>query len=350
LNEPVRVGPGDDQPIDSAWIIGLPKAEVHLHLEGCIDPEMIAAASRRHRLPIPGALGGRSKEAPVISGLADLLTYLDQSCALIDRGEDLASIAYSTARRADAAGTRHIDVIFNPTHWSGFHRDVKAMVDALDAGFRGAEEDGYATATLCVSLKRTQSEQEATELVEFLVQWDHPRVSALSIDGDESKGSFNERFAPAFALAAARNLRRCAHAGESSGAQGVREAIEELGAERIDHGIRCTEDPHVVTLLSQRGVPLDICPTSNVVLGIVPGLGQHPVQALRAAGVSVSLNTDDPLVYGIDLPGEYWRCASAFSWTRADLVDIARTSIASCFADEDRRSGLLADLESYAGR
>jgi len=123
-----------------------------------------------------------------------------------------------------------------------------------------------------------------------------------------------------------------------------------LGAERIDHGIRCIRDPGLVADLARRGVPLDVCPTSNVVLGIVDDLVSHPIEALRLAGVPVSVNTDDPLLYGIELVGEYERTAAAFGWGRAELGQVARTSIESCFAGPDRRAALLVELDRFLAR
>jgi adenosine deaminase len=170
---------------------------------------------------------------------------------------------------------------------------------------------------------------------------------ALSIDGNEADGSNNERFAEAFSKAASHGLRRCAHAGESSGPGGVREAIEVLGAERIDHGIRAIEDPALVAELARRHVPLDICPTSNRILGLITDPAQHPVDRLRTAGVKVCLNTDDPLIYGCDLVGEYASTARVFGWGRHELGAIARTSLEACFAEEGRRHDLLRELDAY---
>jgi adenosine deaminase len=330
-----------------AWIVGLPKAEVHLHLEGAIPAEIVAVcAARRASTPPPGVGGGRVE----VTSLAGLLAYLDWSCALVDRAEDLRAIAHALAARAAASGTGHVDVIVNPAHWGHWRRDLAGMVDALDAGFAAAEAEGHPTAGLCVSLGRHQSAAEADELVDEVLEMAQPRVVALSIDGNEAGGSHNERFAPAFARAAAGGLRRCAHAGESSGPRGVREAIELLGAERIDHGVRCVEDPSLVDDLVERRIPLDICPTSNVVLGIVPDLRSHPVGVLRRRGVRFSINTDDPLLYGIDLAGEYERCAAAFGWGAADLAAVARTSIESCFAPPARRAELLGQLDAFLAR
>jgi adenosine deaminase len=327
-----------------AWILGLPKAEVHLHLEGCLPAAIVAAAAARHGSTAPA--GWRDGRVAVTS-LAELLTHLDWSCALIDRPEELRAIARALSARASASGTRHVDVIMNPAHWGHWRRDLRTMIDALDAGFADAAADGQATAGLCVSLGRHQSATEADELVDEVLEMAHPRVLALSIDGNEAGGSHNERFAGAFARAGAAGLRRCAHAGESSGPASVREAIELLGAERIDHGVRCIEDPALVDDLVERRIPLDICPTSNVVLGVAPDWPSHPLEALRRAGVLFSINTDDPLLYGIDLAGEYERSAAAFGWGEAELATVAHTSIVSCFAPEARRAALLDELEAF---
>lgn len=318
--------------LDRSWIIGLPKAEVHLHLEGCVPPEVSGAAV--------GSDG--------VSSLAELLDHLDVTCGAIDRPDQLEAIARGLSERGAASGTGHLDVIVNPSHWPHWSSRLGVMVDTLDGALTEAEQDGGPSVGLCISLGRWLSATEADEMVNAVLDLGHPRVVGLSIDGNEEHGSHNQRFAPAFAKAAAAGLRRCAHAGESSGPAAVREAVELLGAERIDHGIRCIEDPSLVAELADRGVPLDVCPTSNVVLGLVDKLAEHPIEGLRRAGVRVSVNTDDPLLYGIELAGEYERCAEAFGWGRGELVEVARTSIESCFADADRRATLLRDLDRYA--
>lgn len=331
--------------VERSWIDALPKAEVHLHLEGCLEPGLIRAAARRHH--VAGETDGAAR-APRLTSLAQLLSYLDWSCGLIDEPDDLAATAYGAARRASQSGVGHIDVIVNPTHWPHWRGRLGDMVDALDRGFADAQADGFATATLCVSLKRTQTRTEADALVDWMLERRHPRVAALSVDGDESAGSHTERFVDAFTRAARGGLHRCAHAGESSGPEGVRQAIDLLGAERIDHGVRAAQDPALMAELARRSVPLDICPTSNVVLGIVPEMAAHPVEQLRRHGVRISLNTDDPVLYGSSVAAEYAVCADTFGWGRAELTAVARTSIESCFADEGRRQQLLRALEEYS--
>jgi adenosine deaminase len=222
------------------------------------------------------------------------------------------------------------------------------MVDALDAGFRAAEQDGLPPVGLCVSLLRTQSADAAAELVDELVRLRHPRVVALSIDGNEAAaGRTGPRFAEAFRRAGAAGLKRTVHAGESSGPEGVRDAIELLGADRIDHGVRAVEDPAVVQLLVEQQIPLGICPSSNLTLGVCASMAEHPIERLRLAGVPVSVNTDDPALLGTSLEREYALCAEAFGWTDAVLREVARTSIDASFANQDVKASLRAALARW---
>jgi adenosine deaminase len=223
------------------------------------------------------------------------------------------------------------------------------MLDALDSGFREAEQDGLPSVGLCLSLLRTQSEAEAIELVEHLTAWRHPRVVALSVDGNEAAaGRTGPRFADAFRRAGASGLRRTVHAGESSGPEGVRDAVELLGADRIDHGVRAIEDHATVGLLVDRQIPLGVCPSSNLALKVYDSMDLHPVEALRRAGVLVSLNTDDPSLLGTTLPREYSLCRSHFGWTDEVVREIAETSITASFANADVKALLREDLHRWS--
>lgn len=331
-------------PVDAAWIAGLPKAEVHLHLEGCIPLSSVGLDDpARAGVPIDAGTG-----APVFSDLAQFLSFLDRACASVTEAEQVESIAYGVAERAARDGVRHADVIVNPTHWPAWRQRLDDFVARLDSGFAAGESDFDVSVGLCLSLLRTQAPSESEELVDWLLDSRPPRIVALSVDGNEAAaGPTGARFAPLFARARATGLHTCAHAGESSGPQGVRDAIDLLGAERIDHGIRAVEDPELVVALAARGIPLDVCPTSNVLLGVVPSLDAHPVEALRAAGVRVSLNTDDPLLFGTSVTREYARCAATFGWDADTVATLARTSIDSSFASPERRSALRSSLDAY---
>ena len=184
--------------------------------------------------------------------------------------------------------------------------------------------------------------------LDLLVTLRHPRVVALSIDGNEAAaGRTGPRFAEAFRRAGAAGLKRTVHAGESSGPEGVRDAIELLGADRIDHGVRAIEDPSVVALLVDKRIALGVCPTSNLKLGVVPAIEQHPIERLRHAGVAVSVNTDDPALLDTSLEQEYALCRDTFEWSDDDVWSVARTSIDASFANDDVKTRLREALSRW---
>jgi adenosine deaminase len=326
--------------VTPAWLRALPKAEVHVHLEGSLPPDLLERAATRRGVEPP---------ARRFDGLSSFLDFLDRSCGLLTEPGELSELARRTCERFAADGVRYADVIVNPTHWRPWRGRLDELLDALDRGFGAAEDAGLATVGLCPSIERRQTSEEAVELVEALIAIDCPRVRGLSIDGDEARaGRTGERFAPAFSRARAAGLQLVAHAGESSGPEGVRDALDLLRVDRIDHGVRAIEDDALVAELAARRVPLGICLTSNVTLGLYPDVESHPIERLRRAGVRVSLNTDDPELLETTLVDEYARGADAFGWGRTALVELARTSIEASFAEPAMRASLLAELAEHA--
>jgi len=322
----------------------LPKAEVHLHLEGCFEAATIARWAKAEGVALPRPQDDLFK----FSGLADFLGFLDLACGLACTTERLVALCYGLSQRLADNGTGYADVIFNPTHWHAWRGRLGAMINAMDAGFKEAEQDGLPSVGLCVSLLRTQTADEAIELVDTLRALSHPRVVALSVDGNEATaGRTGPRFADAFRRAGQDGLRRTVHAGESSGPEGVWDAVNLLGADRIDHGVRAIEDATLVRMLADRQIPLGVCPTSNLVLRVYPSIQEHPIEKLRSAGVRVCVNTDDPALLGASLIGEYALCRHAFGWTDEITKSVARTSIDASFASAEAKARLLEELKSW---
>jgi len=323
---------------DVRW---LPKAEIHVHLEGCFEPADGARLAREAGEPLPRPVERLFDMRGL--DLSAFLELLDWSCGLVRTSDQLARAAYAFAEREARAGVGYADLIVNPTHWAAWRDRLDAFVEALDAGLASAEADRLPRVGLCISLLRQQSAGAALELVDWVLERRHPRVVALSIDGNEAAaGRTGPRFAEAFSRAAQAGLHRTVHAGESSGPEGVWDALEYLQAERIDHGVRAVEDPALMAALAARRVTLNVCPGSNVKLGLYSELSVHPLETLRQAGVPVSINTDDPALMATDLVSEYLAAARAFGWDRAVVRQVARTSIAASFCDADTRGRLLA--------
>jgi adenosine deaminase len=335
----------DSDVVDEEWLRSLPKAEVHVHLEGTFTAPDLEQLARQAGVALPRPLDTLFD----VSNLADFLDLLDWGCSLVRTAEQVAASAYRMAEREARSGVAYADVIVNPTHWPAWRDRLGEFLAALDEGFTRAEADGMTSTGICVSLLRRQSADDATGLVEWLADRRPARVVALSIDGNEAAaGRTGPRFAEAFAAAAAAGLHRTVHAGESSGPEGVWDAIDLLGAERIDHGVRAVEDAALVEELVRRRIPLGIAPTSNVRLGVCASYRDHPLEQLRRAGVRVSVNTDDPALLGTRLEWEYARIGREAHWGPADYLGTARTSIEAAFCTDEVRQELRDRLDGFA--
>ncbi len=329
--------------ITEAVIRALPKAEVHVHLEGTLELADLLELSKAAGEPLPGP--ARTLLEPS-GGLGDFLRFLDWECGLVRTPEQAARVAYRFAARESASGIRYADVIVNPTHWNSWRARLPALFDAFAHGLAEAEQDGLASVGLCVSLLRQQSAAEAAELAEWVLRDRPARVVALSVDGNErAAGRTGARFADAFTRARDGGLHRTVHAGESSGPEGVWDAIRLLHAERIDHGVRAVEDPALVAYLAGSEISLGVCPRSNLTLGLYPDLRAHPLDQLRKAGVRVTVNTDDPAPVGTRLEAEWAACAAAYGWDLADLRQLARTSVDASFAPDELKHALRTELD-----
>lgn len=320
----------------------LPKVELHVHLEGGFTPERIGELADEAGEDMPVERGAILS----CSSLPELLARLDWWCGLVRRPEQAEAQAYDFARRLGADGVAYAEVIVNPSHWSGLSRPV--LLEAVSSGFGRAAAEGGADCWLLVSLLRAQTGAEALALVRELVHHQPSRLVGLSIDGNEAEsGPTGARFSPAFAQAGALGLGLTAHAGESSGPEGVLSALDDLGVSRVDHGIRAVEDPAVVRRLAEEGVTLDVCLTSNVAL-LYGDIEAHPVRELVAAGVPVTINTDDPVTLGVTLTGEMALACRHLGWGLDGAARATGRAIAASFASDAQRATLRRRLDEWS--
>ena len=330
-------------PLSAEQIRAVPKIELHIHLEGTFRPERVAELA---------AIAGEEPPRPVdqlfeVDNLADFLDTLDWVCGLVRDEPTAEQVAHDFAVYAYDQGIVYAEVIVNPTHWSGLSTDE--LFAACARGFDRAQADGLGDFRLLPSILRQQSEHEATQLVEWIEGAGLARIVGLSIDGNEAAaGRTGGRFAPAYAHAARIGLGRTAHAGESSGAEGVRDAIERLGVSRIDHGVRCAEDPKVLGMVMDGNITLNVCLTSNCTL-LYSGLDAHPIKELAAAGVRFTINTDDPETLGISLCSELMLAADHLDWDLADLVEAQHRAIDAAFCSDSDKQALRALVDQVVG-
>ncbi|WP_170182350.1 adenosine deaminase [Blastococcus colisei] len=323
--------------LSSADLVALPKAELHLHLEGAIRPETARELADRYDLPLPRT--GR------FTDLGEFVVAYEQARDLIGSLEDLRRVAAEILTTARENGVVWTEVHLIPPTYAGRLGPDEAVVEAVLDGLASAAGPD-AAAGLIIGVNRMLPVADADRSLSLALAYRDRGVVGLGLAADEARFPAS-LFEDVFGRAADAGLPAVPHAGEGAGAGSVRTCVERLGARRINHGIRAAEDPAVVDLLLERGVSLDVCPTSNVELQIVPDLASHPLPRLIESGVPVSLNTDCPLFLGATTVGEYALASSAFGLEPDALAAIARTSLVTSSCPADRRERALAGVADW---
>lgn len=322
----------------------LPKVELHVHLESTMPGELLEEFAARHGRRLPRS--GRELYQCSAEDLSDFLAFLDKICSYVAEPEELAEVAERFSRSCRAENIRYAETILNPTHWPQF--SVPEIIAAVTAGFDRGESAGGADCRFTLSLSREQTAAEAMDLVETMIRCRTPRLAGLSIDGNEAlTGRTGDRFRPAFLAAGAAGFGRTVHAGESSGPEGVRDALDLLEADRLDHGVRGAEDPALLRRLAGAQVPLNVCLTSNLTL-LYRRPEDHPLRRLLDAGAAVTLSRDDPMFLGgLTLTEELERAASFARMTREELIACQEAAVSAAFCGEETRAALRAELETF---
>jgi adenosine deaminase len=319
----------------------IPKAELHVHLEGTAPPELIARIAARNGLDLPEELLGSDGRFRYTDFLDFLRTY-DLAASVIRTGEDYRDITYEYLCSCARGGAIYVEVTASPDHAALVGLSDEEHWDGIARGIDDARRDTGIEGRILVSAVRNFGVEQALRVAGHAAEHPHPYIVGFSMAGDEA-GYPAHDFVEVFEIAADAGLGCTVHAGEWAGAESVRAALE-LPITRISHGVRAIEDPSLVSELAERGIVLECCPTSNVVLGVFPTYEEHPLPALRAAGVRVTLGSDDPPYFGATIDGEYGVCAARMGFSDTDLRDITRTAIDAAFCDEDLRTALRSRL------
>lgn len=324
---------------------GLPKLELHVHLESTIDGESLERYARRQGKTMPRP--GNAIYQCSADDLSNFLRFLDLICSFVGSTEDLEEIARDFSLRSRRENILYAEVILNPTHWPQF--SAQALIGALSRGFDQGAAQGGTDCRFVLSLSRTQTVEEADALLDAMLFYRTARLVGLSIDGNEAlAGRTGPRFAPVFRRAAEAGFGLTVHAGESSGPEGVLDALDLLHADRLDHGVRAAEDPHLVRRLAAEGVPLNICLTSNLTL-LYHDPAVHPLRQLWQAGVAITLSRDDPtFLGGLTLTEELCRCADFANLSLADLLQAQYHAVNAAFCSEADKQALRQPLDHFS--
>jgi adenosine deaminase len=321
----------------------LPKVELHCHVEGAARAGTIADLARKNGVTMPV---DDPADLYLFTSLNQFLSIYDVICASLVTADDFRRITYEALEDAVAAGVRYREMFFSPgfvirlgvpvtTVWEGVRAGVLDALTDLDIGCR-----------MVLDFDKPSGPAHALEMAEFAGSIDD-RDLLVGLGADSVERDIDHAaFAPAFAAAAGRGLRRTIHAGEDGPADNIAIAIRELGCERIDHGFRLLDDPDLTAEVVERQIPLTVCPTSNVVIGnVVPDVASHPFARQRARGVLVTVNSDDPGMMRFDVADEYAAVAAAYGYSLEDMEAVCLAGIDACWAPDDEKRAMRSRFE-----
>ena len=313
------------------------KAELHVHLEGTAPPDLVRRIAERNGLPLPEQMLGDDGRFRYTDFLDFLRTY-DLAASVIRTGQDYRDITYEYLCGCARGGAIYVELTASPDHAALVGLSDSEHLGGIAQGIDDARRDTGIEGRILISAVRNFGVERALRVARHAAERPHPYVVGFSMAGDEAGFPAGD-FAEVYAIVAGAGLGCTIHAGEWAGADSVRAALS-LPVTRISHGVRAIEDPSVVAELAARGIVLECCPTSNVVLGVYPSYEEHPLPQLRADGVRVTLGSDDPPYFGATIDGEYEVCAERMGFSSEDLREITATAIDAAFCDDDLRATL----------
>ncbi|AWB85409.1 adenosine deaminase [Mycetocola zhujimingii] len=316
-----------------------PLVELHVHIEGTLEPEMVFDLATRNNIALPYASVDALRELMEFDDLPSFLDLYYECCAVLRTREDFRDLMVAYLRRAAAAGVAHAEIFFDPQTHTLRGVPVDDVIDGLLDGIAAARDDLEVTAGLILCFLRDRPVAEAAATLESAA---HRAGDLLGVGLDSAEVGYPPHlFAEVFERARELGLRTVAHAGEEGPAEYVSQALDVLRAERIDHGIRSLEDPELVERLRRDQTPLTICPFSNVRLRAVADLAGHPLKRMLDAGLNVSIHSDDPAYFGGYIDDNHREIEAALGLSASDLDTLATNAINSAFITDERRNELL---------
>ncbi|MFF8949134.1 adenosine deaminase [Streptomyces sp. NPDC014940] len=325
----------------------LPKAELHLHIEGTLEPELAFELAARNGVELPYADTEQLREAYRFEDLQSFLNLYYELMAVLRTEQDFADLADAYLVRAAAQGVRHAEIFFDPQAHLARGLSMGTVVEGLWRALGRSEENHGVSTRLILCFLRDESAESALATLDTARPY-LDRITGVGLDSAEV-GHPPVKFREVYEAAAALGLRRVAHAGEEGPPEYITEALDVLGVERVDHGLRCLEDPALVERLVRDRIPLTLCPLSNVRLRAVDVLAEHPLPAMLDAGLRCTVNSDDPAYFGGYAGDNFDAVRSALGLGDERLRELARNSFLASFLedDEERRARYLAEVEAY---
>jgi adenosine deaminase len=332
-----------------ALLRAMPKAELHIHIEGSLEPELIFRLAQRNGVTLPYADVEALRRAYAFTDLQSFLDIYYAGASVLLQEQDFFDMAWAYLQRAAADNVLHAEIFFDPQTHTARGVPFETVIKGLDHACHRAHQELRISAKLILCFLRHLSEDDAMATLEEALPYKHHFIG-VGLDSSE-RGHPPEKFVRVFDRARAAGLHVVAHAGEEGPPQYVRDALDLLEVERIDHGVRSLEDPALVARLAREGIALTVCPLSNVKLCVYPTLAAHPLPVLLAAGIKATINSDDPAYFGGYINQNFVETFAALPQLGvAEAYTLARNSFEASFADESTRAGWIRQLDAaFAG-
>ncbi len=329
----------------SEFLRRLPKAELHMHIEGSLEPELLVSLARRNAVELGYPSVEAIRAAYDFSNLQSFLDIYYQGAAVLQTEADFYDVTRAYLARAAADGVRHVEPFFDPQTHTERGVPMETVVDGIHRALeQGWQEHGISSGLIMCFLRHLSAEEAMETLERALPHRD--KITAVGLDSTEL-GNPPEKFRQVFARAGSEGFRLVAHAGEEGPPEFVWQALDVLEVARIDHGVRALEDPALIERLRVERTPLTVCPLSNVKLRVFPSIEEHNIRELHEAGLCVTVNSDDPAYFGGYIGANFQAVKDGLGLDDRVLVEFARNSFNAAFVGDARRAELLAELDGY---
>jgi adenosine deaminase len=330
----------------AAFIAGMPKAELHLHIEGSLEPELAFRLAQKNGVRLPYASVDALRAAYAFSNLQSFLDIYYQGMSVLLHEQDFYDLTWAYLERAKRQNVVHTEIFFDPQGHVPRGVAMGTVIDGIDRALSDAEAKLGITSRLIMCFLRHLDEDDALRTLDAALPY-KDRIAGVGLDSSEV-GHPPSKFKRVFRRARDMGLRAVAHAGEEGPPDYVWEALDVLGVERIDHGVRALEDKALVRRLATDRTTLTVCPLSNVKLRVFDTIGQHPLRAMLDAGLAATVNSDDPAYFGGYVNENFAESSAALGLTKAQIGQLARNAFAGSFLPDEQKTRLIDRLDRYA--
>jgi adenosine deaminase len=326
-------------------IKGIPKAELHLHIEGSLEPELMFELAERNGVELPYSSVEEVRQAYQFSDLQSFLDIYYAGAGVLQQTEDFYDLTWAYLERMHSEHVRHVEIFFDPQTHTDRGISINTVITGIYNALDDAREQFGITSFLILCFLRHLSEESALATLEAALPF-RDWIEGIGLDSSEV-GFPPENFERAFARAAENGLRKVAHAGEEGPPEYIWQALDLLGVSRIDHGVRCTEDQKLVQRLVQKQMPLTVCPLSNIKLRVFDKMADHNLKKMLDQGIRVTINSDDPAYFGGYMNDNFLAIQKGLNLSEQDIVEIAKNGFRSSFLPQDIIESHLQSIDQF---